>query len=255
MAAMRLAVPAAILVALATALAGCGAAEPVAPLELLGTWHQVEDGDTVRSIAERYGADPEALAELNDLPLEGEITRREEVFVPKAGGAPPGTGADPPPPLAPAPPPGKAAAGAKGATGGTEGRCEGGAGPCLAWPLDGAVGSGFGNRGGKPHDGIDIPAKRGTPIRAAAKGVVIYSGDAIKGYGNLVIVRHDDGIITVYAHCDKNLVSEGDAVERGGELALVGDSGTATTTHLHFEVRVDEQPRDPLDYLEPRKDK
>jgi len=244
MAAMRVPRPTILLLALAGALVAC-ATKPVPPLELLGTWHQVEEGDTARSVAERYGADPEVLAELNDLPLEGEITRRDEVFVPKQGGAAPGTGAPPPEPLSAATAPSPA----------SDGGCGKGDRPCLAWPLDGEVSSGFGERGGKPHDGIDIPAERGTPVEAAADGVVLYSGDEIKGYGNLVIIRHSGGIITVYAHGDKNLVSEGDEVKAGQQVAQVGDSGTATTTHLHFEVRVDEQPRDPLDYLTPREKK
>ena len=249
MAAMRVGCPAFLSTALVGALLGC-ATTPVAPLEVLGTWHRVEVGDTVRSIAERYGADPEALAELNDLPLEGAITRRDEVFVPKTGGAAPGTGAPPPQPLGSPPPPQSSAGG--GEKSGAAGRCASGQGACLSWPLDGEVSSGFGDRGGKPHDGIDIPAPRGTPVKAAADGVVLYSGDEIKGYGNLVIIRHEGGVITVYAHGDKNLVSEGDEVERGQAVAEVGDSGTASTTHLHFEVRVDEKPRDPLDYLRPR---
>ncbi|MBW2277742.1 MAG: M23 family metallopeptidase, partial [Deltaproteobacteria bacterium] len=209
------------------------------------TWHRVEEGDTARSIAERYGADPEGLAEVNDLPTDGEITRRDEVFVPKKGGAAPGTGAPPPEPLGSTEAPQAAAVSG----------CEGSGRLCLAWPLDGEVSSGFGERGGKPHDGIDIPASRGAPVKAAADGVVLYSGDEIKGYGNLVIIRHEGGVITVYAHGDKNLVSEGDEIEKGQQVALVGDSGTASTTHLHFEVRVDEQPRDPLGYLIPREKK
>ena len=244
MAAMRVSCPVILSLAVVGALSAC-ATTSAKPLELLGTWHQVEDGDTVRSIAERYGADPEVLAELNDLPVDGKITRRDEVFVPKKGGAAPGTGAPPPEPLS-------AIAAPRPAAGGG---CQSSGKQCLAWPLDGVVSSGFGERDGKPHDGIDIPAKRGTPVEAAAAGVVLYSGDEIKGYGNLVIIRHEGGLITVYAHGDKNLVSEGDEVKQGQHVALVGDSGTASTTHLHFEVRLDEQPRDPLDYLIPREKK
>jgi lipoprotein NlpD len=222
--------------------------EPVAPLKVLGKWHEVEQGDTVAEVADRYGADPEALAELNDLPLEGPIRGRERIFVPKAGGKAPGIGADPPEPLkAAAPPPPSTAGGKPG-----DGRCDAAKGPCLAWPVEGEVGAGFDPKGKKPHDGIDIPAARGAPVRAAAAGVVLYSGAEIKGYGNLLIIRHAGGTITVYAHNDENLVSEGDEVEAGQQVAAVGDSGTAETTHLHFEVRVDESPRDPLLYLSPK---
>jgi lipoprotein NlpD len=252
MAAMRAAIAALLLAALAGAFAGC-ATDPLPPLQVLGTWHQVQPGDTVRSVADRYGADPEVLAELNDLPRDGEIAGRAEIFVPKAGGAAPGTGAPPPAPIAATPDPTPAATAGSPSPSGTDGRCGSGATPCLAWPLDGEVSAGFGDNGSGPHDGIDIPAARGTPIRAAAAGRVLYSGDAIKGYGNLVIVRHEGGLITVYAHCERNLVSEGDDVTRGQKVAEVGDTGTAKTPHLHFEVRIDEQPRDPLTYLRPRK--
>jgi lipoprotein NlpD len=237
-----------LLTVLALASATACAHEPVAPLEVLGRWHEVEQGDTVAAVADQYGADPEALAELNDLPLEGPIRGRERVFVPKSGGKAPGIGADPPKPLkvASAPPP------SVGASKPGDGRCDGAKGPCLAWPVDGEVGAGFDPKSEKPHDGIDIPAARGTPVEAAAAGTVLYSGAEIKGYGNLLIIRHKGGIITVYAHNDENLVSEGDEVESGRQVAAVGDSGTAETTHLHFEVRVDERPRDPLLYLSPK---
>jgi murein DD-endopeptidase MepM/ murein hydrolase activator NlpD len=117
--------------------------------------------------------------------------------------------------------------------------------------VDGEVWSGFGPKGGKHHDGIDLAAPVGTPVRAAADGLVIYSGDAIKGYGNLVILRHDGGIVTIYAHNSKNRVAEGAAVKRGETIAEVGQTGAATAPHVHFEVRVDERPRDPLLYLPP----
>ncbi|MDD5310094.1 MAG: M23 family metallopeptidase, partial [Deltaproteobacteria bacterium] len=83
----------------------------------------------------------------------------------------------------------------------------------------------------------------------------LYSGDKLKGYGNLVIIRHAGGVITVYAHNDVNEVKEGDKVTRGQEVARMGASGNATTAHLHFEVRMSEQAMDPLLYLPAREEK
>ena len=234
-------------------ISGCGS-RSVAPLKVLGVWHKVTSGDTVDSVAKRYGAESEAIAELNDLPPKGEIIGRDEIFIPKFGGKPPGTGASPPPPITTG-----SASGDSGSTGSTgsplkaSGKCGVDGRPCFAWPVDGKLSSRFGTRDGKHNDGIDISASRGTAVKAADTGKVIYSGDAIKGYGNLVLVRHDGGIITVYAHNDRNVVAEGDDVKRGQKLAEVGGTGSATTVHLHFEVRVGEQPKDPLLYLPPVK--
>jgi len=227
-------------------LAACGPG-PVTPLEVLGVWHEVAPGDTVDSVAARYGADPVALAELNDLTRDGEIAGREEIFVPKAGGEPPGTGAPPPPPAA------KTSALSGQATGGAVvGRCGVEGRPCFAWPADGEVATRFGPADGKHHDGLDILGATGSAVKAADAGRVIYAGNEIKGYGNLVLVRHEGDLITVYAHNDKNLVAEGDDVTRGQKIAEIGSTGSATAPHLHFEVRVSQRPRDPLLYLPTR---
>ncbi len=220
-------------------------AHNTAPLKVLGVWHNVSSGETVDAVANRYGADADTIAELNDLQRDGEIKGREEIFVPKSGGKAPGTGAPPPSPVV---------AAQAGSTAGAaiKGQCGSGGRPCYSWPADGKVGSTFGPRDGKHHDGLDLLAERGTTVKAAADGQVLYSGDEIEGYGNLVLVRHDGGIITVYAHNDKNMVKEGDMVEREQKIAEVGDTGSATATHLHFEVRVGERPRDPLLYLPTR---
>ena len=231
-------------------ICGCGS-RSVAPLKVLGVWHKVDSGDTVDSVAKRYGAESETIAELNDLPLKGEITGRDEIFIPKAGGKPPGTGAPPPPPIATGS--GSSDSGTTDAPPSASGKCGVDGRPCFAWPVDGKLSARYGMRDGKHNDGIDITAPKGTDVKAADTGKVIYSGDAIKGYGNLVLVRHDGGIITVYAHNDRNVVAEGDDVKRGQKLAEVGSTGSATTVHLHFEVRVGEQPKDPLLYLPPMK--
>ena len=118
------------------------------------------------------------------------------------------------------------------------------------WRVNGTINSGFGPRGISSHDGIDIGAPEGTPIRAIEKGEVIYS-DQLRGYGNIIIVRHTGGFISVYAHNEANLVREGQAVSRGEVIARVGNTGRVTGPHLHFEIRKNNAAQDPLRYLPP----
>lgn len=123
----------------------------------------------------------------------------------------------------------------------------------FAWPVEqGQISSGFGMRNGSMHDGVDIAAPVGTPVHAAESGTVIYSG-RLRGYGNVIILRHDDHYVTVYGHNSTNLVREGDSVARGQLIGNIGDSGRTTGANLHFEVRRDNIARNPLAYL-PRPD-
>ena len=119
----------------------------------------------------------------------------------------------------------------------------------LRWPVHGKVTSNFGKRNRRMHDGIDISAKSGTPIRAAASGEVVYSDQRISGYGKLIIVRHSRDMFTAYAHNQRNLVRKGDRVQSGDMIARVGRSGRATAPHLHFEIRRGKTPVNPLAYL------
>jgi murein DD-endopeptidase MepM/ murein hydrolase activator NlpD len=98
------------------------------------------------------------------------------------------------------------------------------------------------------HTGIDIRAERGVPVRAAGPGEVLYSG-WLRGYGQVVIVDHGNSLTTVYAHLSSSVVEEGMPVKEGQTIGAVGSSGTATGAHLHFEVRVNGDARDPLAYL------
>jgi len=116
-------------------------------------------------------------------------------------------------------------------------------------PSRGMVTSVFGRRWGKLHAGIDIADKKGTPILAADGGVVTFAG--WKGnYGLLITISHGNEKSTLYGHCDEILVSQGDVVEKGQMIAKMGDTGNATGVHLHFEVRVNDVPQDPLKYVE-----
>ena len=116
------------------------------------------------------------------------------------------------------------------------------------WPVSGAVNSGFGPRGSSFHDGLDIAAPEGTPIRAVEHGEVIYS-DQLRGYGNIVIIRHSGGIVSVYAHNQVNLVRDKQQVARGEVIALVGSTGRVTGPHHHFEIRKNNLAQDPTRYL------
>ena len=121
----------------------------------------------------------------------------------------------------------------------------------LRWPLKGQVITGYGATvSGGRNDGIDILAPEGTPIKAAENGIVIYAGDGLKEYGNTVLIRHDDGLVTVYGHAREIMVARGDKVTRGQTIAETGMSGTADRPKLHFEVRKDAKPVDPKTYLE-----
>ncbi len=121
--------------------------------------------------------------------------------------------------------------------------------PALRWPIENRpVSSPFGPRGGRFHDGIDIAAKVGSPIRAAAAGEVVFAG-VLSGYGNILIVRHDSGFSTVYAHNDRHYVGKGRRVRRGDRIAAVGRTGRVTGPNLHFEVRYENRARDPMIFL------
>ncbi|HHY81601.1 MAG TPA: peptidoglycan DD-metalloendopeptidase family protein [Clostridiales bacterium] len=118
----------------------------------------------------------------------------------------------------------------------------------LAWPIKGTITSRFGTRWGRLHKGIDIANKKGTPIYAAESGKVIFSGWQ-GGYGNLVQIDHGGGMVTFYAHMSKRAVSVGATVSRGQLIGYVGSTGNSTGPHLHFEVRINDSPKNPLNYL------
>lgn len=116
------------------------------------------------------------------------------------------------------------------------------------WPLEGDVSSLFGMRHGRKHDGVDISAKTGTPVYAAADGEVVFA-KKMRGYGNLVLLKHKDDFFTVYAHNSVNLVKLGTKVKKGQLVSRVGRTGRATGPHLHFEVREGPKARNPLFFL------
>jgi murein DD-endopeptidase MepM/ murein hydrolase activator NlpD len=122
--------------------------------------------------------------------------------------------------------------------------------PTFRWPARGKVITSYGAKtNGKSNDGINIAVPEGTPVKAAEDGVVAYSGNELKGYGNLVLVRHSNGYVTAYAHASELMVKRGDPIKRGQVIAKSGQSGEVGSPQLHFEIRKGSSPVDPLQFL------
>jgi lipoprotein NlpD len=206
---------------------------------LPGAWHVVEAGETPVSIAKRAAMPLEDFLEINGLRRNDQLEPGRPVFLfGNTQGLPASEPTPPAPPPAPtaAEPPVKPATVDKPAL--------------LRWPVAAPkLSSRFGKRWGRPHEGIDMAAPIGTPVFAAAAGTVIYAGDRVRGYGNLVVLKHAEDLSTVYAHNSVLLVHTGDRVAVGQEIARVGDTGRSTAPHLHFEVRRRDEPIDPMPFL------
>jgi len=122
--------------------------------------------------------------------------------------------------------------------------------PSFRWPVRGRIIAGFGPKSnGVQNDGINLAVPEGTPIKAADEGVVAYAGNELKGYGNLVLIRHANGFVSAYAHASELLVKRGDSIKRGQVIAHAGQSGNVTSPQLHFEIRKGSTPVDPTKYL------
>jgi len=120
----------------------------------------------------------------------------------------------------------------------------------LRWPVKGRIIAGFGPKtNGQQNDGINLAVPEGTPIKAAEDGTVAYAGNELKGYGNLVLVRHPNGYVTAYAHAKELRVKRGDEVKRGQIIAKSGQTGNVDAPQLHFEVRKGQSPVDPIPLL------
>ena len=254
--------------------------------------HVVVSGDTLSSIARRYGKGRGDIARANKLAPDAKVRLGQRLTIPGAGqsatrtaslrtpaaqpaqrGAParnlsappvssnfkpapakvtnapmPSTrtaSADPvatariatPAPEAAA----EAAADAPSATGST---------PTFRWPARGRVIAGFGPKpNGQQNDGINLSVPEGTSVKAAEDGVVAYAGNELKGYGNLVLVRHAGGYVTAYAHASELTVKRGETIKRGQIIAKAGQTGSVTSPQLHFEIRKGSSPVDPMQYL------
>lgn len=121
----------------------------------------------------------------------------------------------------------------------------------FAWPVRGTIISNFGTLGkGRTNDGINIKAPLGTTVKAADAGTVAYAGNELKGFGNLILIKHNDGWITAYAHNDKILVRKGQKVRKGEKISTVGSTGGVNTPQLHFEIRAGKKAVNPRTYLQ-----
>lgn len=201
-----------------------------------GSWYVVSKGETLDDIAKRAGVPAEDILEINGFSRAEDVKPGRLIFVLVPPGTATPNGATPEIPT----------------SGPISTPVAIGAGGRLAWPLANVarnVGSPFGTRGGRAHEGIDLPAPMGTPVFAAAAGEVVYAGAGIRGYGNLVVLQHAGDLLTVYAHNAAVFVTQGQAVRAGERIAAVGQTGRATGPHLHFEVREGQIPRDPMPYL------
>ena len=206
--------------------------------------HVVQRGDTLYAVSRRYGADMRALARANGLRDPYRLVAGQRLRVPpgtlalrETQTAAPRLAAPVPrlavaPPSAPVPkPPART-------------------GESFLWPVEGELAARFGKMGdGLHNDGINIAAPRGAAVRAAEAGVVAYAGNELRGYGNLVLIRHSGGWTTAYAHNERLLVSRGERVRRGQTIARVGDSGNVATPQAHFELRRGIRAVDPLKHL------
>ncbi|HEY7169004.1 MAG TPA: LysM peptidoglycan-binding domain-containing M23 family metallopeptidase [Candidatus Binatia bacterium] len=206
---------------------------PTVSREPQGIYHVVKPGENLFRIAKTYDLNHEELARLNGLRDPGQIHVGQRIFIPGA------TRQLPVEMITPAQGEKQVSLPAQPLDIQNE---------RFLWPVAGAINSGFGPRGGSFHDGIDIAAAAGTPVRAIERGEVIYS-DQLRGYGNIVIIRHADGIVSVYAHNEENLAKQGQVVSRGEVIAKVGSTGRVTGPHLHFEIRKNNLAQDPLRVL------
>lgn len=192
--------------------------------------HTVKRGETLWRISQRYDSTVVAIARVNRLEDPTKIAVGQRLVVP-AGIK-------------------RASARSRGASRWTRSDRRGRSlANGFSWPVRGKLASAYGLRGNAHHDGIDISARSGTQIRAAEAGRVIHSDASLAGYGNMVILKHAGIFSTVYAHNRRNLVKVGQFVQQGQVIAEVGRSGRTTAAHLHFEVRRDGRPANPLDYL------
>jgi murein DD-endopeptidase MepM/ murein hydrolase activator NlpD len=250
------------------------AAKPVADAAVASGVHYVNRGDTLMSIARHNHIAVSELARANSLKPGATLRPGMKITVPtKAAEVAASPAAAAAPAVAPAP--AVAAAPVRTAAAAPEGPVQKvnlavatatpeeavvrpaakaaeatGALPTFRWPVRGRVIAAYGARtNGKSNDGINVAVPEGTPVKAAEDGVVAYSGNELKGYGNLILVRHPNGYVTAYAHASELLVKRGDTIKRGQVIAKSGQSGEAASPQLHFEIRKGSSPVDPLHFL------
>ena len=202
------------------------------PQEMRGVYHVVERHQTLYRICKTYGVNLNEVASLNRIPDPTKIQTGQRIFIPGAKRV------------------------LKVEIYIDDVVSEQGEKAKIAykkldfiWPVEGKINQGFEEAENRRHQGIDISSSVGTPIKASSAGTVIYSNNTIKGYGNLIILRHSEELVTVYAHNQVNLVEEGTWVEKGQIIGKVGQTGRASGPHLHFEIRKNNKPLNPYLFL------
>jgi murein DD-endopeptidase MepM/ murein hydrolase activator NlpD len=230
-----------------------------------GNVHVVQSGETLMSIARHNGITLSALAHANRIQTNSKLAIGDRITIPGAGHEVAAAHPAPAPQVAqprtvPAekikvasaavqnarvakeePPTTETVVKSAEPTGGM---------PSFRWPVRGRVIAGFGSKAnGTQNDGINLAVPEGTPIKAADDGVVAYAGNELKGYGNLVLIRHANGYVSAYAHASELMVKRGDTIKRGQVIAHAGQTGSVTSPQLHFEIRKGSTPVDPTQYL------
>ena len=234
--------------------------------------HVVKSGDTLMNLSRRHNIAPAQLAAANNIPVTTQLKIGSKINIPggKAAAAAPAPQvvAEAPKPVAAAAAPAakpvavaqaepqQKARVASEATDLPEAQSPVKAAdatnalPTFRWPVRGRVITAYGAKtNGKQNDGINVAVPEGTPVKAAEDGVVAYSGNELKGYGNLILVRHSNGYVTAYAHASELMVKRGDTIKRGQIIAKSGQTGEVGSPQLHFEIRKGSSAVDPLQFL------
>ena len=207
----------------------------------LKKYHIVKRGDTLASIARKYGTNYKTLAQKNHIDPPYNLRIGQKIAL--SGTQTQKTAQNQTKPQTKAQPK-KNAQSASVSSVSTKRSTK------FVWPVSGKVISSFGNVGkGLKNDGINISAPVGTSVKAGDKGVIAYAGNGLKGFGNLILIKHPDGYITAYAHLDKILVQKGQTVARSEKIATVGKTGGVSAPQLHFEVRAGKKAVNPRHYL------
>jgi murein DD-endopeptidase MepM/ murein hydrolase activator NlpD len=241
---------------------------PVAVAGAAPSVYVVNPGDTLLSIARHHHVPLAELAKANNLDPAAKLKLGAKLTLPGARIAAVAPAASAAPQVAAAPPATKTVASAgvapqsvhlaQATTKVEETPAEAppkaaeatGALPTFRWPVRGKVITGYGaSTNGKANDGINVAVPEGTPVKAAEDGVVTYSGNELKGYGNLVLIKHGNGYVTAYAHASELLVKRGDTIKRGQVIAKSGQTGEVGSPQLHFEIHKGTAPVDPLQFL------
>ena len=222
--------------------------------------HVVAPGDTLSKLSRKYKKSVTEIARANNIPPHTMVKMGDRIAIPglrapvaavstqSQPAAKPRVATNTPPanttartitPAADNPAPAKSKADIAGAM------------PSFRWPVRGRVIAAYGSKpSGQQNDGNNVAVPEGTPIKASEEGVVVYAGNELKTYGNLVLVRHASGFVTAYAHASEILVKRDEAVKRGQTIAKAGQTGNVSTPQVHFEIRKGSSPVDPIPYLD-----